>query len=97
MDTTSPLSALLTHKWEVNGSQVANAVSMHEQAEDYSRQAEDAYAKRNLLLSEIDKSLKATRDLLLGIYHDNPKELVQWGFEVDDSVRAAKKHAYCFY
>jgi len=39
----------------------------------------------------IDESIKSTRDLLLGIYRDNPKELGQWGFEVDDSVRAAAK------
>jgi hypothetical protein len=93
LDANSPLKALQTHIWEVNGPQVANALTLHQQAEEYKRNAEEAYAKRDLLSVEITESLKATRDLLLGIYRDNPKELGQWGFEVDDSARAAKKKA----
>ena len=84
MAATSPLNALQSHTWTTNGPEVANAQSLHQQAEE-------AYRKRDLLLSEIDESIKSTRDLLLGIYRDNPKELGQWGFEVDDSVRAAAK------
>ena len=91
MSDTSPLNALQSHTWTANGPEVANAQTLHQQAEDYNRQAEEAYRKRDLLLSEIDESIKSTRDLLLGIYRDNPKELGQWGFEVDDTARAAAK------
>lgn len=91
MAVASPLNALQSHTWTVNGPEVANAQTFNQQAEEYSRQAEEAYRKRDLLLSELDESIKSTRDLLLGIYRDNPKELGQWGFEVDDSVRAAAK------
>jgi hypothetical protein len=72
-------------------SQVATGLTLHQQAEDYKRQAEEAYRKRDLLLAEIAESVKASRDLLLGVYRDNPKILGEWGFEVNDSVRATKK------
>ena len=87
----SLLKTLLNHNWTVNGPEVANALSLHQQAEDLQRQADLAYRKRDLLLGEIDESIKSSRDLLLGVYRDNPKELNQWGFDVSDSVRAAVK------
>jgi tryptophanyl-tRNA synthetase len=91
MTTTSPLNALQTHTWAVNGPQVATALALHQQAEDLKRQAEEAYRKRDLLMGEIKESILASRDLLLGVYRDNPKILGEWGFEVNDSVAAAKK------
>ena len=89
----SLLNAMQTHKWEANGPEVANALSLHQQAEDLQRQANLAYRKRDLLLSEIDESIKSSRDLLLGIFRDNPKELSQWGFDVSDTPKAAAKKA----
>lgn len=91
MTTTSPLNALQTHTWAVNGPQVATALTLHQQAEDLKRQAEQAYRKRDLLMEEITESILASRDLLLGVYRDNPKALGDWGFEVDDSGAVAKK------
>ena len=91
--TGSPLNALQTHNWTDNGPLVADALSLHNQAEELKRQAEEAYRQRDLLVAEIDQSVKSSRDLLLGIYRDNPKQLGQWGFEVDDSPRATKKQA----
>ena len=88
---SSPLNALQTHKWEDNGPEIATALSLHQQAEDLQRQTDLAYRKRDLLLSEIDESIKSSRDLLMGIYRDNPKELNQWGFDVSDTVRSATK------
>jgi len=93
MAATSPLASLQTHTWTVNGPQVANALTLHAQAEDLKRQAEEAYRKRDVLLAEIDQSVKASRDLLLAVYRDNPKILGEWGFEVDDSARAKKAAA----
>ena len=90
MAAASPLNALQTHTWAANGPQVANAIALHLQAEDLARQTEEAYRKRDILLAEIDHSLKASRDLLLGVYRDNPKILGEWGFEVNDAVRAKK-------
>lgn len=87
----SPLSALQTHTWTANGPQVANALTLHQQAEEHKRQAEEAYRKRDLLLKEITESVKASRDLLIGVYRDNLKIIGEWGFEVNDSARKAKK------
>ena len=87
----SPLNAFQNHKWDANGPEVANALTLHQQAEDLQRQTDLAYRKRDLLLTEIDESIKSSRDLLLGIYRDNPKELNQWGFDVSDTVRTAAK------
>lgn len=87
----SPLNALQSYTWSDNGPEVVNAQALHQQAEDSQRQADLSYRKRDLLLTDIDESIKSSRDLLLGIYRDNPKELNQWGFDVSDTARAAKK------
>lgn len=89
--TASVLKAMQSHNWDVNGPEVANALSLHQQAEDFQRQAELAYRKRDLIMDEIDESIKGSRDILLGIYRDNPKELSQWGFDVSDTARTAVK------
>jgi hypothetical protein len=89
----SPLKALKVHSWETNGPEVQTAKTFHKQAEDYKAQSELSYRKRDLILPELNESVKASRDLLLGIYRDNPKELTRWGFEVIDTPKASKKVA----
>jgi hypothetical protein len=90
---TSPLIAITSHSWDSNGPRVATGLDQHKQAEDFKTKSELAYRKRDLELTELDESIKASRDLLLGVYRDNPKELSQWGFSVSDTPRAAKKEA----
>jgi len=87
----SPLNAMVSHKWSDNGPNVAACLQLHKQAEELKRQAEEAYRQRDLMLVEITESVKASRDLLLGVYRDTPKTLGEYGFEVDDSARAARK------
>jgi hypothetical protein len=89
----SPLKSIISNSWESNGPKVATGLEHHKQAEVLKDQSDLAYRKRDLDLSEVDESIKASRDVLLGIYRDNPKELLQWGFSVSDSPRAAKKDA----
>jgi hypothetical protein len=89
----SPLNVMVSHKWADNGPNIEPCLLLHKKAEELMRQAEEAYRQRDLLLGEITESIKASRDLLLGVYRDIPKTLGEYGFEVDDSVRAAKKHA----
>jgi hypothetical protein len=91
--TASPLNAMVSHKWADNGPNVAPCLQLHKQAEELSRQAEEAYRQRDLLLGEILESVKASRDVLLGVYRQTPKVLGEFGFEVDDSPRAAKAKA----
>jgi len=55
-------------------------LTFHQQAEDFARQAEEAYRKRDVLLAEINESIKASRDLLLGVYRDNPQN--SWRMEL---------------
>lgn len=87
----SPLNALQNHTWTENGREVANAISLNNQAEDLQRQTDLTYRKRDLLLAEIDECIKSSRDLLLSLNRDNPKELNQWGFDVSDTARSVKK------
>ncbi len=56
-------------------------------AEDLKRQSEEANNKRNALLGSIDDSVKACRDLLLGVYRKTPKVLSEFGFDITDSVK----------
>jgi hypothetical protein len=93
LGAASPLNSMVSHKWADNGPNVASCLALHKQAEELKRQAEETYRQRDLLLGEITESVKASRDLLLGVYRETPKTLGEYGFEVDDSVRAAKKQA----
>jgi len=87
----SPLKAITSHSWDNNGPRIAKGLEYHKQAEDLKAQSDRTYRKRDLEVDEVDESIKASRDILLGIYRDNPKELSQWGFSVSDTPRAAKK------
>jgi len=87
----SLLNSLQSHRLEVNGPEIKNALDLHQQAEELQRQANLTYRKRDLLLDEVTESVKSSRDLLLGAFHDNPKELSQWGFDVSDTPKTATK------
>lgn len=91
LGVSSPLKALVSHTWTKNGPKVVEGLAKHQQAEEWSRFAEEATKQRNLLLGEITESVKASRDLLLGVCRENPKTLGEFGFEVNDSTRADKK------
>lgn len=80
----SPLSALQENNWTTHGPNVAEALTLHNQAEDLSRQIEELYRQRDVLLEPITEAVKSSRDLLLGIHRTNPKRLGDWGFEVAD-------------
>jgi hypothetical protein len=85
---------MVSHNWAANGSKVTDAMALHLQAEELKRQSEEAYNKRNALMGDINESVKASRDLLTGVYRETPKVLNEFGFDVSNSVRtAAKKQA----
>lgn len=89
----SPLNAMVSHKWADNGPNVAPCLLLHKQAEELKRKAEETYRQRDLMLNNITESVKASRDLLLGVYREIPKTLGEYGFEVSDTARVAKKKA----
>lgn len=86
----SPLSMMVSNNWETNGPKVAQADALHNQAEEFKRQAENLLKQRDLLLDDVTESVKGSRDVLIGIYRDNPRELGKWGYQVNDSVSNSK-------
>jgi len=91
LDVSSPLNAMVSHKWADNGPKVAPCLQLHKQAEELKRKAEETYRQRDLMLNDITESVKGSRDLLLGVYREIPKTLGEYGFEVSDTARVIKK------
>lgn len=88
--TSSPLNIMQTNSWGTVGPIATECMNIHLEAEEYSRKAEELYDKRDTMLKQIDDAVKASRDLLIGLYRNEPKKLGEWGFEVDDSPRQPK-------
>ena len=86
----SPLKSMVSPNWTENGSKLTTCLELHQQAEALERQAEELMARRNALLDPIGETVKASRDVLLGIYRQTPKALGEFGFDVVDSPRTAK-------
>jgi len=87
----SPLNALEDYKWDDIGPNLALAAAKHEEAEEYSRRAEQAYRERDRLMGDIKGLIQASRDLLKAIFKKSPKKLGEWGFEVNDTPRGKKE------
>jgi len=88
--SASPLNVLQTNGWDTMGPVTQECLTSHQQAEEFSRKAEELYRKRDGMLKQVESAIKSSRDLLLGVYRDNPKSLGQWGFQVDDSPSTKK-------
>jgi len=86
----SPLNALADYKWSDLGPNIALALAKHDEAEELSRRAEQAYRDRDKLMGDIPGLVRSSRDLLKGVYKKTPKKLGEWGFEVNDTPRASK-------
>ncbi len=86
---SSPLNAMEAYKWESSGPKIAACLALHRTAEEFNRQMNQAYAERDALLNGITISLKSSRDILLGIYSQNPFRLGEWGFEVHEAHHAS--------
>lgn len=81
---TSPLS-----QFDVAGivTKTTNARDFHNQAEEASKKAEDFYEKRDNEMKPSVKEVRRWGQFLKQIYKDNPHELGNWGYVVDDSVQ----------
>jgi len=62
----------------------------HDSAEEKSKAAEDAYEKRDNCVQPTVKEVRHWAKFLKLKYADNPHELGNWGFVVDDSPKAKK-------
>ena len=87
----SPLKALVDFNWTDNGPKIAQAMAIQLLANQMSKDLEELNKQRDILLSPIDSTVKASRDTLLGIYKTNYKKLGSWGFVVNDTPKAKKK------
>ena len=86
----SPLTNLDGISWSVVGPTIEQALACQKEAEDYKKQMEKAYRERDLYTPAIKEAVTASRNLLKALNQKNPKRLVEWGFDVDDSAQAAK-------
>jgi hypothetical protein len=86
----SKLNLLEDYNWNVVGPTIALCLASHNLAEEYKAKMEEEYRKRDLLLPEIDATLRSSKTLLKGIYAKNPKKLGVYGFSVDD-ITSPKK------
>ena len=91
LGANSPLNAMASHKWSENGAKVTEAAALDKLAQELKAQSEEAINKRNVLLPDIENSVKGSRDVLEGVYRETPRTLAQFGFEITESVRAAAK------
>ncbi|MBK7871272.1 MAG: hypothetical protein IPJ74_11640 [Saprospiraceae bacterium] len=87
---TSLLHSLVDYRWDEIGHNLELAAAKHEEAEELSRLAEIAYRERDRLMGDVSGLIRATRDLLKGIFRKSPKKLGEWGFEVNDTPRPGK-------
>jgi hypothetical protein len=83
MGEKSPLRNLQSNSWEENGSEVNNALRLHELIEEESLSKEYSII-RDDLVDRIKASILASHDLLTGIYQDKPLELGFWGFDIEE-------------
>ena len=81
---SSVLNALQDQNWSDLSPKLTQCLQLHLRAEELRRQMELTYRERDLLLKPIDGTVRASRDLLTGVYRVNPKRLGEWGFKVSD-------------
>jgi hypothetical protein len=86
----SPLNALSDYTWDEFGPKIEEALAKHNEAEEFTRRAEQAYRDRDRIIGNLDGLVKASRDLLKAAFRKTPKKLGEWGFEVNDTPRVPK-------
>ena len=70
------------------GRKLAEAKAQDQLSDDFHRQAEKATGERDKYVPAITEFIRSIRDVLLGIYRDNPDALGDFGFKVSDSSSA---------
>jgi hypothetical protein len=87
----SPLIAITSNNWVEEGPKIDYCLEKHNEAEAYKAKAEAAYKERDLALEGIGKAVRASRDVLSGVHHENMKRMTDWGFSVTESVKVGPK------
>lgn len=83
----SPLNNLDGQDWNISGTKISPAQDAHNDAEEFKRKSEEAYRERDIYMTDLEKIVKSSAQLLKVLNATNPKRLADWGFTVDDSPR----------
>lgn len=83
---SSLLNNLRDYSWTEHGSKVAAAEALQAQAKEMERELEKVYQNRDALLAPVEQTVRASAKLLSSIYKKSPKNLGDWGFEVNDTT-----------
>ncbi len=81
----SPLKILDDYNFDEIAPLADTAFTKHTEAEDFAGKAETAYRERDKHKPMLNDATRAALNLLKAKYAKNPKMLIEWGVEVDDS------------
>jgi hypothetical protein len=90
---SSPFSSIKSNNWSTEGPKIGLCLKKHNEAELLKAKMEEAYKERDLLFDGISKAVRASRDVLTGIHHDNMKRMSDWGFTVIESPKVITKQS----
>lgn len=89
----SPLKMLEDYDFDEISPMADAAFTKHNEAEDYAGKAEAAYRERDKQKPLLNDATRAALNLLKAKYAKNPKMLIEWGVEVDDTKMSPPKGA----
>lgn len=87
----SPLKGVKDFNWTETTPFIAPAIIKDIEGADLKKKSEEAFGERDKNIDSIKESVKASRDVLKGINKKNAKVLVEWGFDVIESVAVKSK------
>ena len=88
--TTSILRMLEDINVDDVGPTIEQARLLHERAEELRQLSEQAYRDRDNLLSDIEKMVRDSSQLIKIMNRSNSKRVGDWGYTVDDSIQEKK-------
>ena len=87
----SPLNMLEDYDFNKVGPLADTAFAKHTEAEDFAGKAETAYRERDKNKPLLNDGTRAAINLLKAKYAKNPKMLIEWGVQVDDTKMTPPK------
>jgi hypothetical protein len=87
----SPLNSLSDIKWSDVGPTIAPTLAIHRNAVELSTAAEKLYRQRDQAMIPIEGLIRSSAAVLKGIYSKNPKQMGDWGLQIDDSPQQKKE------
>ena len=88
LGNSSPLAFL---NWASQDANITKAGKLNEKAEALERELEKIYEDRDALVVVIDDMVKQSRDILKGVYRNEPFKLGEFGFNVNSTPQKPKK------